>query len=457
MNIIIAGDGKVGYTLAQYLSEEGHDVTILDRNQAALRKAQETLDVLCVRGSSANVRSLIEAGVEKADVLSAATTNDESNMVCCLAAKMLGAKYTCARIRDPEYTESLTLLQKEMGIDLVVNPERTTAMEISRIFRFPFATTIEAFAHGRVEMVAFRVEGSEPIVGMALHSMPSSIPRVLYCAIERDGHAIIPDGSTRICVGDRVHVAADFRTITDYFRKLGKNVGRVKSAMLIGGGHISYYLAKIVAGMGMKLTLVEIQSEKCARLAEDLGDDDVRIICGDGTDQELLQSEAVQSYDALVCLTDRDEENLITGLYGVKKGVDKVIVKVNRLSQMDVIRDMGIDSVVSPRSTTANAILRSVRALAHAQASKIEKVYRIVNDQAEALEFTALENAPYLHVPLSQLHIKKGVLVAVIVRNRRIIIPFGGDHIEAGDTVILVSEAGKVLELTDAFTAEARA
>ena len=201
MNIIIAGDGKVGYTLAQYLSEEGHDVTILDRNQAALRKAQEALDVLCVRGSSANVRSLIEAGVEKADVLIAATTNDESNMVCCLAAKMLGAKYTCARIRDPEYTESLTLLQKEMGIDMVVNPERATAMEISRIFRFPFATTIEAFAHGRVEMVAFRVDGQ-------LENVTSEVERISQELDEKGYHV-----SFGIAEQDRAHGSLNMREL----------------------------------------------------------------------------------------------------------------------------------------------------------------------------------------------------------------------------------------------------
>ena len=430
-------------------------MTILDRNEVALRKARESLDVLCIKGSSANVRHLIEAGVEKADVMIAATTNDENNMVCCLAAKMLGAKYTVARIRDPEYTESLTLLQKELGIDMVINPERATALEISRLFRFPFASTIETFAHGRVEMVGFRANGREPFAGIPMRHMPTSLPKVLFCAIERDDHVIIPNGDTSIQAGDLVHVAADYTTITEFFKKLGKNMDRVRSAMLIGGGHISYYLAKITAGMGMDLSLVEIKPDKCARLAEDLGED-VRIICGDGTDQELLQDEGADDYDALVCLTDRDEDNLITGLYAARRGMSKVIVKVNRLTDTNIIRDMGVHSVVSPKYTTANAILRSVRALAHAQASKIEKVYRIANGAVEALEFTALEDAPYLHTPLSRLQIKKGILVAVIVRNRKVIIPFGGDHIEAGDTVILISKAGRVVELTDAFTSEVR-
>lgn len=449
MNIVIVGDGKVGYTLAEYLSKEEHDVTLVDRNQQALDKATETLDVMGVKGNGANVRTLLEAGVDTADILIAVTTHDETNMVCCLAAKQLGVKYTIARIRDPEYTESMSLLQNGMGIDLVVNPERATAMEISRLLRFPFATNIEAFAHGRVEMVEFKAMESDPIVNIPIRSLSSRIPRVLYCVVQRDHETFIPNGDTIIRPGDRVHVAADLMTITQFFKHLGKNTQKVRSAMLLGGGHISYYLARIIAGMGIRLSIIEINAETCAMLSESL--DDVTIIQGDGTDQELLSSENLESMGALVCLTGRDEENLITGLYGARSGVGKVIVKVNRLNYMDVMHDMGIDSVVSPKLTTANLILRSVRARAHSQNSVVEKVHRILGGEVEVTEFTALQSAPFLNVPLSQLSIAPGVLVAVLVRDKKIIIPFGNDHIESGDTVILVSRASKIVTLEDAF------
>ena len=440
MNIIIVGNGKVGYTLAQYLSKDGHDIIILDNNQHALNKASETLDVMCVRGNGANVKTLMEAGVETADVIIAVTGNDELNMVCCLAAKQLGAKYSIARIRDPEYTESLTLLQKKLDIDQVINPERTTAQEISRLLRFPFAINIESFAHGRVEMVEFRAEERDAILNTPLSKLHSRYPRIQFNAVQRNGADFIPDGASALLPGDRVYATGDRESVTQFFKHLGKDTQRLKSAMLIGGGHISYYLAKIIAGMGVYLRMIEIDEKKCLRLADQL--DNVMIINADGTDQEVLESENLGDCGALICLTNRDEENLITGMYGSRHGVKKVIVKVNRLNAMDVMEDLGIDCAVSPKLTTANAISRN---------SVVEKVYYMLGGQVEAYEFTALEGAPYLNIPLNRLNIRKGILVSVLVRERKCIIPFGSDHIEAGDTVILTAKSGTVVNLEDAF------
>ena len=288
MNIIVVGDGKVGYTLAEYLSKDGHDVTIVDKNRHALQKASETLDVLCVMGSGATLRTLIEAGAETADVVIAATTNDEMNMVCCLAAKQLGARYTIARIRDPEYTESLTLLQDKLDIDQVINPERATAQEISRLMRFPFAINVESFAHGRVEMVEFRVEEKDRIDGIPLSQLHTKYPHVQFTAVLRGDDALIPDGSFQILVGDRLYVTGDRISVTAFFKQLGKDTQKVKNAVLIGGGHVSYYLAKTVAGMGIHLKIVEMQEEKCRSLSESL--DNAIIINGDATACVLFES-----------------------------------------------------------------------------------------------------------------------------------------------------------------------
>lgn len=449
MNITIVGDGKVGYTLARRLSEDGHDITVIDKNAEALARAGETLDVMCVRGNGANVRTLMESGIESADVVIAVTGNDELNMVCCLAAKQLGAKYSIARIRDPEYTESLTVLQDKLDIDQVINPERATAQEISRLLRFPFAINIESFAHGRVEMVEFRVEASDPVVGVPLSKLNGRYPRIQYTAVQRAGEAFIPDGNFEIAAGDRVYATGDRESITKFFKQMGKDTSRMKSAMMIGGGHISYYLARSLAGMGVRMRLIEINEKKCARLSDQL--DNVTIICADGTDQEVLDSENVGECGALICLTDRDEENIITGMYGARRGAKKVIVKVNRLNTLEVMEDLGIESVVSPKLTTANVILRSVRALNNSRDSVVEKVYAMLGGKVEAYEFTALQGAPYLNIPLSQLNIRRGVLVSVLVRDRKNIIPFGNDHIAAGDKVILTAKAGSVVNLEDAF------
>ncbi len=451
MKIVIAGDGKVGYTLASYLAGENHDVTVIDRDAGALTKASETLDVMCVKGNGANVRTLLEAGADQADIMIAVTTNDEMNIVCCLAAKQLGAKYTVARIRNPEYTEGLTKLLDKLSVDLVANPERTTAMEISRLLRFPSALNVETFAHGRVEMVEFKVEEFDPIRNMSLKTMHQKYPGVLCCAILRGHEAIIPGGNHVIRVGDRIHVLGNIMSITSFFKQMGKDTNRVRSAMLIGGGHIAYYFAKITEGMGMKLTIIEEDEERCRWLQENL-DDDVRIVCANGTEEEMLEQENLTAFGAFIPLTDHDEENMMTGLYAIRRGVGKVIAKVDRVNYMDVLAAMGLNCVVSPKLTTANTILRTVRALARgSNHSAIDKLYRIVEDKVEALEFTARADAHYINIPLSVLHIAKDVLVAVLVRNGKIIIPFGSDCIRAGDTVILIARASSVTTLEDAL------
>ena len=250
MRILVVGDGKVGHVLAEHLTREGHDVVIVDIDEEALQRSEDTLDVMCIRGNGANAKTLIDAGAQKADIIIAATASDETNMLCCLVAKRLGTQYAIARIRDPEYNESLNLLRHELDIDMAINPERATAQEISRLLRFPFANNIESFARGRVEMVEFRAQEHDVVVGRPLREIAAKvhgIPQVLYAAVERDGSVIIPGGDFVIEPGDRVHVAADVVTITEYFRFLGKNSLRVKDVMILGGGRIGYYLAKMIA------------------------------------------------------------------------------------------------------------------------------------------------------------------------------------------------------------------
>ena len=450
MRILVVGDGKVGHTLAEHLAREEHDVVIVDRSDEVLQRSEDTLDVLCVRGNGANAKTLMEAGVDKADILIAATAGDETNMLCCLIGKRLGAKYAIARIRDPEFNESLTLLQKELGIDMAINPERATAIEISRLLRFPFASNIESFAKGRVEMVEFRAQEKDVDVGHPLKDLSRrlhGIPQVLYAAVERDGEVFIPNGDFSIAPGDRVHVAADMVTITSYFRFLGKNSLRVKNVMLLGGGRISYYLAKMIVPIGIHVALIELNGGKAEALSEMLPD--VNVIHGDGTDQELLEQEGLTRMDAFVTLCDRDEENLMTGLFAVSQGVPKVIVKNNRVSYADIIGAMGLDSIVSPKSITCANILRYVRARVNGLGTKVEKLYRLMNGKAEALEFIARASDPYIGVPLKDLNMRRNTLVAVIVREGRVIVPFGNDHIEAGDSVVIIACESGISDLNE--------
>lgn len=450
MRILVVGDGKVGHTIAENLAREAHDVVIVDRNEEVLRRSEDTLDVMCVRGNGANAATLLEAGADKADIIIAATAGDETNMLCCLMAKRLGTKYAIARIRDPEYNESLTMLQRELGIDLAVNPERATALEISRLLRYPFASNIESFAKGRVEMVEFRAHENDAVVGLPLHEISRKlrgIPQVLYAAVERGGKVFIPNGNFIIQPEDRVHVAADMITITAYFRYLGKNSLRVKNVMMLGGGRISYYLSKMIVPMGIHVAMTEINERKAQYLSEALPD--VNVIYGDGTDQDLLEQEGLRQMDAFVALCDRDEENLMTGLYAVKQGVPKVVVKNNRVAYADIISEMGLDSIVSPKQITCANILRYVRARKNATGARVERLYKLVGGKAEALEFIARHGDPYIGIPLKDLTMRPGTLVAVIVRRGKVIVPFGNDHIESGDSVVIIACESGISDLNE--------
>lgn len=450
MRILVVGDGKVGHVLAEHLTREGHDVVIVDTDEEALQRSEDTLDVMCVRGNGANAKTLIDAGAQKTDIVIAATAGDEINMLCCLVAKRLGAQYAIARIRDPEYNESLSLLRKELDIDMAINPERATAQEISRLLRFPFANNIESFARGRVEMVEFRAQEHDAVVGKPLREIAAKvhgIPQVLYAAVEREGSVIIPGGDFVIEAGDRVHVAADVVTITEYFRFLGKNTLRVKNVMILGGGRIGYYLAKMIVPMGVHVSLIEIDEKKAEHLSESLPD--VNVIYGDGTDQELLEQEGLPQMDAFIALCDRDEENLMTGLFAVRQGVPKVVVKNNRVAYADIISSMGLDSIVSPKSITCAHILRYVRARVNGGGTKIERLYRLMDGKAEALEFVARSTDSYIGIPLRELHKRPNTLVAVIVRDGRVIVPFGNDHIEAGDNVVIIACETGIADLNE--------
>ncbi len=450
MRIIVIGAGKVGYTLAEHLTKEEHDVTVIDKNDNVIERCSGTLDVICIKGNGANAKVLLEAGVEKANIVIASTESDETNMLSCLIAKRLGAQYTISRIRDPEFNESQTLLQNELGIDVAINPERATALEISRLLRYPFAGSIESFARGLVEMVEFRATETDAIIGIPMKELNEKIPRlprILFAMVERNGSVVIPDGDFVILPGDKVFVSGDMVTITDFFRFLGRYSQKIRSVMLLGGGRISYYLSRLIVPMGIHVTMFELDQQKARRLSELLPRVDV--IYGDGTDQDLLKEQGLSQVDAFVSLSNRDEENLMTAMYAARNGVQKIIAKNSRMAYMDILNDLGLDSVISPQVITSSTILRYVRARENSSGTHIERLYRLIDGKAEAIEFIARKGDPYVGIPLKDLSMLKGSLVSVIVRQGKIIVPFGKDHIEEGDHVIIVSRNLGISDLNE--------
>ena len=448
MKIIIIGDGKVGYSLAENLSIENNDVIIIDKNSEALKRASENLDVMCIRGSGVSTKILLEAGVKEADLLIAATTSDEMNMVCCLTAKKLGVTHTIARIRDPEYANELSLLKADLDLDMVINPEQAAAGEIARLLRFPPAVNVEVFAKGRVEMVEIKVTESIALVGMKLKDIPNKISSsILIGAVLRDGKAIIPHGEFEFKENDTLYLIGQPTRVLDFCKRIGIYIHKIANVMILGGGRIAYYLAKYLEEAEIKAKIIELNRERCIELTELLPQ--TLIICGDGSDDTLLHSENIIDMGAFVSITGRDEDNLISALLAKQCGVQKVIAKINRINNLGIISNMGIDSVVSPKLITTNHILRYVRGLKNALGNPANTLYRIIGGQVEALEFTAGSSTVCINIPLKQLQLVKGVLVAVIVRKNEIIIPHGKDVIKPGDGVILITKDKRISDLND--------
>lgn len=454
MKIIIIGTGKVGFSLAEQLLNEKHDITIVDTLDSALRRATDALDIMSVKGNGVSTATLREAGAEDADLVVAATNSDEVNMVSCLTAKHLGAKYTIARIRNPEYNLGLHELKKNMGIDMVINPENATAVEISRLLRFPSAANIETFCRGRVELMGFRLQDGDFLVNQPLHALSAQVKQLslLVCAVDRDGEVTIPNGSFIPCVGDKLYLIGRPTSLDQFFRLLGRYSPKVKTVFIVGGGKISVYLTAILEKMKMRVKIVEMSEKRCRLVSEMMPR--TTVICGDGTDQELLESERMSAADAFVALTDRDEDNLIISLYAMQQGLHKVVTKCNRQNYTGIARAVGLDSVISPKLITAAQILQLVRGMQNSQGSVMNTLYRIADGTTEAMEFTVGPSTRHLNVPLRDLHLHKGILIAVIMRDGEIIIPEGSSCIQEGDSVIIISRDHPILDLNDIYAEE---
>lgn len=440
MKIIIIGNGKVGYTLAEQLCMADHDLTIIDQQPFALQRADNNLDVLCISGNGTSVRTLMEAGARESDLLIAVTSSDEVNIVCCLLAKKLGAKHTIARIRDPEYSADAPLLQREIGLDMIINPEQAAAMEISRIFRYPSATGVDTFAHGKVEMVGFSIEADDKITGVPLRVFDQQHPnRTLMCAVQRGEEVIIPNGDFIPQPNDTAYMIGNPLELKRYFHLMGRPMTRIKDVVILGGSRISTYLTWELSKLDIHVRIVEKNLEKCERLSERLPN--ALIIHGDGTNNEIIEAENLFKSDAFVSLTDRDEDNLLMALNAIHAGVPNVAAKMTRPNYIDLAKDVGLDSIISPKDLTANIISSYVRSMTNSEGSVVERLYRLLNNQMEAVEFTATTSTRFLNTALKNLKLKRGLLIAAIVRGNEAIIPNGNDMILENDRVIVVARS----------------
>ena len=448
MKIIIIGNGKVGYTLARELSEEEHDLVLVDQDVRQLQEADSTLDVLCLEGNGASISVLLSAGARTADLVVAVTGYDEVNIMCCLLAKNLGAKHTVARIRNPEYFNEASLLKKEIGLDMVINPEYAAAQEIARILRVPSAFSVESFDSGRVDMIGFYVKESDGLANISLYEYNKKNPNgVLLCAAIRGSEVFIPNGRFVPRIGDKVYVIGSQKELDKFFTLLGRQSTPVRHVSVLGGSRIATYLGWAIEKLGMKMKVVEISREKCLLLTEKLPN--ALVIHGDGTDHQLLEAERILEADAFVSLTNWDEENLLMALTAQRAGIGKVIAKMNRPNYVELMRESGVDSIISPKEITASQITAYVRSLANSQGSVVEQLYKLLGGAMEAVMFTAAAATHFLNTPLKNLHFKEGLLVAAIVRDNKTIIPDGNTEILDGDKVIVMAKSLFLKDLND--------
>ena len=448
MNIIIVGCGKVGSALAEQLSKEDNDVTIVDLNYELVQDLSSDLDIMGVVGSGSNHQILEEAGIEKADLLIAVTGSDELNLLSCLIAKKAGNCQTIARVRNPEYSRESSYIKEELGLAMVINPELAAANEIARLLRFPSAIKIETFAKGRVELLKFRIQKDSVLHEMEVKDIITKLHSdVLVCAVERGDQVVIPTGNFELREKDIISIVAMPKAAAQFFKKIKVQTDQVRDAMIVGGSKTAFYLTEILLHMGIDVKIIEKDRKRCEVLSENLPK--ATIICADAVEPNLLIEEGLEETDSFVALTNLDEENVLLSLFAQKRTNAKVVTKVNGLVFDEVIDSLDLDTTIYPKYVTSETIVGFVRAMKNSIGTNIETLYRLVGDRVEALEFKVTKPSAAVGVPLERMRLKKNMLVACIYRDGRMLIPRGQDEIQMEDHVIVVTTNQGLNDLTD--------
>ncbi len=453
MKIVVIGDGKVGFALTQALSREGHDLLVIDNQKDTLSRTEECLDVMIFEGNGASAAVQRQAGVGECDLMIAVTSADETNLLCCMVARKLGCPHTIARIRNPDYAKEVYLLREEMGLSMTVNPERSAAKEIFGLLQYPSFLKRDQFAKGRAEIVELPVREGSKLDGMALTELYKALKaRVLVCAVERKGEVFIPDGRFSLAAGDHIYVTAPVKDLLSMVKSIGLETPRIHSVMIIGGSRIAFYLTQMLNNVGIKVKVIESNLSRCNELCVQLPK--AEIIHADGTSFTTLVSEGIEETDAVVTLTNMDEQNMIVSMYANHIHVPKVVSKINRAEYCALMPVTTSECVISPKNLSANDILRYVRAMQNSQAEQsVITLHRLVNDRVEALEFRASKNTWYLGVPLKNMPLKSNLLIALITHENQVIVPSGNDSIAADDAVVVVTTSDRsISDLNDIFT-----
>ena len=449
MKIIVLGAGKVGKTLIKHMSNEDHDIIVVDQNATKVEEVVNQFDVIGVVGNGGSYDILMEAGAQDANLIICVTTSDELNILAGLMAKKMGTRHTIARVRNPDYSSQRDFMRNQLGFSMIVNPELEAASEIRRVLSFPSAVKVDTFSRGKVELAEFFVEDHSRLNGVELSQLHKiTKTNILVCAVSHNEDVIIPDGNYVIKPGDHLYITGTHRDLSRFCLDIGVITTRIKNVIIVGGGKIAYYLSKQLSTQGIKVKIIEKDKNRCQVLAEKLPY--VTIIHGDGSDDELLNEEGIENTDAVLALTGLDEENIVLSLSAKSLYHKKTIAKVTRMNYAGLSDVLKVDSIVAPKKIVASQIIRYVRAKMNKDNdSSVKTLYKIVDGEVEAIEFKVTEQFKYLHKTLNEMKIKEHVLVAAIIRENEVIVPKGNTTMELNDYVIIVSRGEIMKSLND--------
>ena len=449
MKIIVLGAGKVGKTLIKHMSNEDHDIIVVDQNATKVEEVVNQFDVIGVVGNGGSYDILMEAGAQDANLIICVTTSDELNILAGLMAKKMGTKHTIARVRNPDYSSQRDFMRNQLGFSMIVNPELEAASEIRRVLSFPSAVKVDTFSRGKVELAEFFVEDHSRLNGVELSQLHKiTKTNILVCAVSHNEDVIIPDGNYVIKPGDHLYITGTHRDLSRFCLDIGVITTRIKNVIIVGGGKIAYYLSKQLSTQGIKVKIIEKDKNRCQVLAEKLPC--VTIIHGDGSDDELLNEEGIENTDAVLALTGLDEENIVLSLSAKSLYHKKTIAKITRMNYAGLSDVLKVDSIVAPKKIVASQIIRYVRAKMNKDNdSSVKTLYKIVDGEVEAIEFKVTERFKYLHKTLNEMKIKEHVLVAAIIRENEVIVPKGNTTMELNDYVIIVSRREIMKSLND--------
>lgn len=448
MKILIIGAGKIGSAIVKNVSHESHEVTVIDNNSDVIERIVNEYDVMGICGNGLSNEILESVDIEKTDLVIAVTHSDETNMLACAFANQLGAKHTIARVRDYSYNKQIRFLENTLKLTLTINPELEAAREIARIVNFPEARKIDTFAGGNADLIELAVPEDCSICNKSLSEINHEQQiNALICAVIRNNEVYIPDGKFVIEANDIIHISSDRLNSRLFLSKLGLVKTKMKDIIIIGGGRITIHLAEILIKNKYNVKIIEQDMAVCEELSQIVPE--AIIVCGDGSDQNLLKEQGMAESDAIICLTGLDEENIIISLYANNQNVKKVITKINKPSFRSLLESIKMSSVISPQEITASQITSYIRASQNSMGNKCKTLYKLVDNKVEALEFEVSSQSNVINTELRNLKLKGQILIAGIIRNGEFIIPKGSSKILPNDSVIVVTTGNILNDLDD--------